>query len=377
MGLDEYIKKRDFENTPEPGPELDTSNQHRFVFQRHRASRLHYDLRLEMDGVLKSWAIPKGPSMNPLDKRLAVQTEDHPIKYLHFHGTIPKGNYGAGKMTIWDSGNYFSILEEEDLLKQFKDGILNLLFNGEKIKGEFALVRTNRGDQKNQWLLIKKKDRYSTDLNYDAEDYSNTEPAGNKQIPVKKLDPKAVIKPMLATSARKIFNDRDWIYELKWDGYRFVANIEDHKVSLTSRNGISYNSKFSEIVDDLKNISQDVILDGEVVALDELGLPVFQDLQNYSESSKTQLRYYVFDMLYLNGHSMLDLPLLDRKSLIPEVLESAKLSLYCDHIRGMGTAFYKKAVDAGMEGVIAKKADSTYTPGCRTENWLKIKSFFK
>lgn len=374
MGLDEYIKKRDFTSTPEPGAEIDSSNKHRFVFQRHRASRLHYDLRLELEGVLKSWAIPKGPSMNPSDKRLAVQTEDHPIKYLTFEGSIPKGNYGAGKMRIWDTGTFTSAISNKDLLEQLNEGNLKIQLNGEKIKGEFALVRTKRGDQQNHWLLIKKNDRYATELEYDAEDYKQTEETGELKGAVRTLNPKATIKPMLATSTKKIFNDKSWIYELKWDGYRMIANLNKGKVSLTSRNGISYNSKFSKIVDDLNIIPHDVILDGELVALNEHGLPVFQDLQNYDNKSTSDLRYYVFDMLYLNGHSMLDLPLLERKSLIPDVLENTKRSLFCDHIEGMGAAFYKKAIDAGMEGVMAKKADSTYSPGYRTESWLKIKS---
>ncbi len=375
MGLEDYIRKRDFDQTPEPGADLDSSNKHRFVIQRHQASRLHYDLRLEMDGVLKSWAVPKGPSMHPGDKRLAVQTEDHPIKYLTFQGNIPKGNYGAGEMSIWDQGTYSSALPEKDLLKQFRSGNLKVHFKGKKIKGKFALVRTSRGDQQNHWLLIKKKDSYATDLAYNAEDYTEFTSSRKREINIKPLNPESAIKPMLATSTKKIFNDPAWIYELKWDGYRVIAHVKDGKVSLTSRNGISYNSKFAEIVNDLKDIPHEVILDGEVVALDTNGLPVFQDLQNYNNKTKSNLRYYVFDMLYLNGHSMLELPLLERKSLIPEVLDSLDKTLYCDHIEGMGTAFYKKAVDAGMEGVMAKKGDSTYTPGYRTEKWLKIKPY--
>lgn len=168
MSLEDYIQKRDFKNTPEPEGEISVENKQRFVIQRHQASRLHYDLRLEIDGVLKSWAVPKGPSMNPKDKRLAIQTEDHPIKYLTFQDSIPKGNYGAGEMQIWDEGIFESAIST-DLSNQVNSGNLKIKFFGKKIKGEFALVRTNRGDKKNQWLLIKKKDESSTDLNYDAE----------------------------------------------------------------------------------------------------------------------------------------------------------------------------------------------------------------
>ncbi|TBW30301.1 DNA ligase D [Gramella sp. KN1008] len=372
MALDDYKRKRDFDNTPEPSAEVSDENKGRFVVQRHQARRLHYDLRLEMEGVLKSWAVPKGPSMNPKDKRLAVQTEDHPVKYLSFQGTIPKGNYGAGEMSIWDEGTFISAGEGEDLIDQFKDGNLKLEFFGKKLKGIFALVRTRREDEKNHWLLIKKEDSFSTELDYDAEVFVTEAPA--KRPKVRKLEPGQPVKPMLATAHKNIFNKPGWLYELKWDGYRLIANIRDGKVSIYSRNGIVYNSKFPNLVKDLENISNDVILDGELVVLDKNGIPLFQELQNYDSTTKGSLRFYVFDMLYLNGHSMLELPLLERKSLIPEVLEETVLSVYCDHVEGMGTAFYEKAVEAGMEGVIAKKADSVYTPGYRSEKWLKIKA---
>ncbi|HKL35740.1 MAG TPA: DNA ligase D, partial [Salegentibacter sp.] len=191
---------------------------------------------------------------------------------------------------------------------------------------------------------------------------------------VRKINPSEFIKPMLATTGKKIFNDPDWIYELKWDGYRALAHIEDGKVDLYSRNGISFNSKFPKLVKDLEQVENNVILDGEIVVLNKDGISQFQALQNYNKNTPGSLRFYVFDMLFLNGHSMLDLPLLERKSLIPEVVEDLDMVQYCDHIEGMGTAFYKKAIDSGMEGVIAKKADATYSPAYRTEKWLKIKA---
>lgn len=373
MSLEDYTKKRDFKNTPEPEGQLDDNDKGRFVIQRHQARRLHYDLRLEMEGVLKSWAIPKGPSMNPKDKRLAIATEDHPVKYLHFEGTIPKGNYGAGEMQIWDAGTYTTSDTSASLSEQWKRGDLKLEFHGKKIRGNFALVHSAREDHENHWLLIKKKDTYATDLDYDAETFANRskEPKLSK---LRSFDPKAPVKPMLAVNANKIFNDPEWIYELKWDGYRVIAHVKNGRAELYSRNGLSLNSKFSLLVRELEKLPYEVILDGEVVILDKNGLPQFQKLQNYDGASPGDLRYYVFDMLYLNGHSMLDLPLLDRKSLIPEVLEDLENVFYCDHIEGMGAAFYKRAVDEGMEGVIAKKANSTYTPGYRSENWLKIKA---
>ncbi|MDR9458183.1 MAG: DNA ligase D [Salegentibacter sp.] len=377
MGLEDYKKKRNFKDTPEPGADYSDENRGRFVIQRHQASRLHYDLRLEMEGVLKSWAVPKGPSMNPKDKRLAIQTEDHPVKYLDFEGTIPKGNYGAGVMKIWDKGTFRAAEGTADnLLEQLEEGNLKVEFKGQKIRGEFALVHTSRGEKQNQWLLIKKKDDFSTDLDYDAEIFAKKEKPDSKKEPVKikKIDPGDFLKPMLATVTKKIFNNPDWIYEIKWDGYRLVANIQDGEVNLYSRNGISFNKKFPGLRKELEQIPHDTILDGEVVILNEDGVPDFQALQNYDSKTKGELRYYVFDMLYLNDHSMLDLPLLERKSLLPEVLEDLEAVVYCDHIQGMGNAFYKKAIDAGLEGVIAKKADSTYSPGYRSESWLKIKA---
>lgn len=375
MPLDEYIKKRNFSNTPEPDAAYEKNKGRlRFVIQRHRATRLHYDLRLEMEGVLKSWAVPKGPSMNPADKRLALMTEDHPIKYLSFHGTIPKGNYGAGEMSIWDEGTYEAAGggDEKDLLKMLKKGDLKLSFFGTKVKGTFALVHTRRGgDKDNQWLLIKKKDEFSTELSYDAENLSEHA----KREKVKKLEVTELIKPMLATKAPEIFNKANWIYELKWDGYRALANIQKGKVDFYSRNGISFKAKFKEIYEHLKVIPHDVILDGEVVALDESGKPVFQKLQNYQKEPSGELRYYVFDILYLNGHNIMHLPLTERKSLIPEVIEDIPQVYYCDHVESMGKAFFEQAVEMGMEGVIAKKADSQYIPGSRSDKWLKIKAF--
>ncbi|MFO8146247.1 MAG: DNA polymerase ligase N-terminal domain-containing protein, partial [Gillisia sp.] len=287
MGLEEYFKKRDFNTTPEPEGSIPKSEGNlRFVIQRHQATRLHYDLRLEMQGTLKSWAVPKGPSMNPADKRLAIQTEDHPIEYLTFQGNIPKGNYGAGEMEIWDEGIYRGTgkISKKELLQQFENGDLKLEFFGKKIKGAFALVKTARGEKGNQWLLMKKTDDFSTDLSYDAEDFS---PRRNmKKIPapkIKSLQPTEIIKPMLATATKKIFNDPKWIYELKWDGYRMIANIKDGKATLYSRNGISFNSKFSRLKRDLEQIPHNVILDGEVVIVDKKGIPDFQKLQNYDE----------------------------------------------------------------------------------------------
>ena len=371
MDLDKYHQKRDFSKTPEPkGKEESVSGYSRFVVQRHRASRLHYDLRLEMDGVLKSWAVPKGPSMNPNDKRLSIHTEDHPLDYLTFEGSIPKGNYGAGKMTIWDSGSFSTSKgQEHPVNDQYKAGNLKIEFFGKRLKGSFALVHTKHRDKDNQWLLIKKQDDFATELQYDAEDLSSTKAGKTKE-----LDIHQVIKPMLATKAKAIFSDPDWIYEIKWDGYRMMANINQGTVQLYSRNGISFNQKFSQLHTSLKAVPHQGILDGEVVVVGEDGVPIFQALQHYGEDTKGELRYYVFDILFFNGHDMTQLPLTDRKSLIESVIEDLPMVYYCDHISSMGHTFYERAIGMGLEGVMAKKANSTYTQGGRSDQWLKIRS---
>lgn len=373
MPLEDYIKKRDFSQTPEPKALVrKQEGALQFVVQRHQARRLHYDLRIEMEGVLKSWAVPKGPSMNPKDKRLSIHTEDHPLDYLNFEGTIPRGNYGAGKMTIWDKGTYQPARGYEgNLAEQLADGNLKLEFFGKKLRGVFALVHTNRGDKNDQWLLIKKEDEYATQLSYDSEDLMERDESPSDSL---KVDLNQMVRPMLATKAPAIFSKPDWIYELKWDGYRMLANIRKGKVHLYSRNGITYNNKFLALFENLQVVPYDAILDGEVVVLNKEGIPEFQKLQNYGENTEGELRYYIFDLLYLNGHDITHLPLIERKSLIEEVIEGIPQVYYCDHVASMGNTFYEQAIAAGLEGVIAKKADSPYITGSRTENWLKVKS---
>ena len=383
MGLDDYNKKRKFDKTSEPKGTLDKSDGGRFVIQRHQASHLHYDLRLEMEGVLKSWAIPKGPSLNKDDKRLAVQTEDHPVKYLTFHGNIPKGNYGAGDMTIWDSGTY-TINESKgvkDGLKQLETGDLKIHFDGKKVKGDFALVRAHFGKEKNNWLLIKKDDEFAVDIPYDSERFAEKahKPEKESKAGVKNTitesDDGGAIKPMLAKTGKKIFDDKNWIYELKWDGYRTMASVNHRKVQLYSRNGLSQNQKFAPITESLKRFEEVAILDGEVVILNSEGYSDFQKLQNYNGEENENLVYYVFDLVYLNGHSTISLPLKDRKELLKSIIENAGLEniRFCDHIETLGTAFYEKVIKAGFEGVMAKDGNSAYYPGARSEVWLKFK----
>lgn len=373
MSLEEYRKKRHFKDTPEPEDIIDNDNKFRFVIQRHRASHLHYDLRLEMQGVLKSWAVPKGPSMNPKDKRLAVHAEDHPVAYLTFEGVIPTGNYGAGKMSIWDEGHYENLYPDNDVISDYASGKLKIVFHGDKIKGIFTLVRSTSMNKKNQWLFIKHADEFATEMNYNAEDFNLEISADTHEQDA--LNLKSMVKPMLASPGTKIFNDKNWIYELKYDGYRVLTNINSGQVELYSRNGISLNEKFKIIHDELGGIEHTAILDGEVVLLDAKGLPRFNDLQNYSvTSTKGVLVYYVFDLLHLNGHDTIDLPLLDRKELLKTLIEDFQHIMYCDHVDAMGITVFEQALAMGMEGVIAKKADSTYDLNLRSSNWLKFKN---
>lgn len=377
MSLKEYNKKRDFSQTNEPQGEVAQEiGELRFVVQRHDASHLHYDLRLELDGVLKSWAVPKGPSMNAKDKRLAVETEDHPMKYLDFQGTIPKGNYGAGEMTIWDTGTYTPISDKTKAVKSmYKNGDLKLTFFGSKLRGDFALVKTKFEGKQPQWLLIKKKDEFATDLDYDANLHVDEliKQPGKKP---KSLTLKNQVTPMLASTSKdmKFPTSKNWLYELKWDGYRMICNHSPTKTTLYSRNGLDYTLSYPTLVESLKELPKSAILDGEVVSLDKNGVSQFQWLQHYSEEPKGELAYVVFDLLYLDGHSITHLKLEERKELLQSLVENLPGIKYSDHITGGGKAFFEEAKKKGLEGIIGKKSDSLYYSGLRSEEWLKYKT---
>lgn len=388
MILDEYKKKRRFNKTPEPSGKLSKSSKDlKFVVQKHDASHLHYDLRLEMGGVLKSWAIPKGPSLNSEDKRLAIMTEDHPYDYLTFEGVIPEGNYGAGTVMVWDWGTYHPRKEAEDdeklLLEELREGRLTFVLNGKKLKGEFALARFK--NQEKNWLLIKKKDEYAKDSNNfdersvltgrEMEDIAqevNFNPEDLEKFPKTQMPSK--IKPMMATLIDKPFNNNEWIFEIKWDGYRTIAQIQKNDIELYSRNFISFNSRFSEIADTLKELNREAILDGEVVVLNESGKPDFQLLQDYFKTKKGTLVYYVFDLIYLDGHDLKTAPLIERKKLLVDILPNLSNIKFSDHIDSDGEKFFKLTSEQKLEGIMAKKKDSSYKPGIRSKNWLKIKA---
>ena len=381
MSLAAYNKKRDFRQTGEPAGKTEIAGTSRFVVQKHNASHLHYDFRLELGGVLKSWAVPKGPSLNPSQKRLAVMVEDHPLSYIGFKGTIPRGSYGAGTVEIWDKGKFEPIngdhkaITEKQALQALKNGELKFVLKGKKLKGEFVLVKI-KNDQKN-WLLIKHKDEYSTTTNYNAEEKNGkTVPektlASIRHVKPKKLNP--FIKPMLATITRTPFDNEDWLFEIKWDGYRAIAEIKKGKIKFYSRNGTDFSKRFPAIYMALMKIRHEAILDGEIVLLNEKNLPDFQKLQDYENHLNCPLAYYVFDILELNGKNTEKLPLEERKKILKQLLKNNQIIRYCDHIYSKGIAFLEKAKEQRLEGIIAKKKDSRYTRGYRGKEWLKIKN---
>ncbi len=428
--LKQYGSKRTFEKTPEPKPtdgavpdlrkglvsstgevaesELSPRKRNRLIFvvHKHAARTLHYDLRLELEGVLKSWAVPKGPSLDPSSKRLAVMVENHPLDYKDFEGLIPEGNYGAGGVIIWDRGFYHHPSMREDggneklLLEGLRKGNMKFVLEGEKLHGEFALVRTGKNGK--SWLLLKKKDRKTTPQDILKENRSVAseksleevlERGGSKSFRKRKLNqirlreaveskdlqdaparpmPHA-IEPMLATPIKKPFDHPDWIFEVKWDGYRAVAEIGEG-VSLYSRNRISFEKKFSPIVDSLRELKFNAVLDGEIVIVDDDGRPDFQKLQHYQGPGSGHLLYYVFDLLYFQGHDLTGLPLVRRKELLKKILPPSPKIRFSDHVWKEGVLFYHAAREKGLEGIIAKRSQSVYETGRRSRQWLKVKA---
>lgn len=412
MALTEYKRKRSFKKTPEPTGGKAAGDQLRFVIQKHAASHLHYDFRLEMKGVLKSWAVPKGPSTDPTIKRLAMMVEDHPYDYRHFEGTIPKGQYGGGTVIIWDEGTYEPAEgewtnkkdQEKILLHQLYSGKLKIVLHGQKLKGEYALVRSSYQGE-NSWLLMKVQDKYAKKSDITKKDKSvvsgktikqmekttdnvwQSNRTKKKAVNGKQVKPAAAVKattgkkskfpanitPMLATLVDKPFDDPGWVYEVKWDGYRALAFLNKGKVELKSRNNKSFNEKFYPVHAALKELKMDAILDGEIIVVGESGTSNFGDLQNWRSEADGELKFYVFDVLWLNGNSLMDLPLTERREQLLKIIPEHPLILVSQVFESSGHEFYEAASRMNMEGIMAKKADSDYTPGIRTKNWLKIK----
>jgi bifunctional non-homologous end joining protein LigD len=399
VSLRDYQSKRRFSQTPEPeGKVQEDSGPLRFVVQKHQARRLHHDLRLELGGTLKSWAVPKGPSLNPEDKRLAIMVEDHPLDYATFEGTIPAGNYGAGTVMVWDEGTYHvpgiaGRAENERLLQEaLAAGNVKLFLEGKKLRGEFALVKLKRGEE-NAWLLIKKQDDFATDRPRLEEDRSvlshrtmaeitsgRSPPNDSSALDLSDAPRSAMprnIKPMLASPVDKAFDHPDWLFEIKWDGFRAIAEVEQKGIRLYSRKNLSLAERFPSVVQTLRGLGHEAVLDGEIVALDATGKAQFQLLQNYQTAKKGVLAYYVFDLLYLDGHDLCNLPLVRRKELLARIIEGLPGVSLSEHITEHGRAFFEAVAGRQLEGVVAKLAKSRYLPGQRGQTWLKLKTHMR
>lgn len=429
--LKTYNKKRNFKKTAEPeGKVKGSKGKVIFMIQKHEASRLHFDFRIEVDGVLKSWAVPKGPPHIAKERHLAMMVEDHPYDYRTFEGTIPEGEYGGGTVMLWDEGTYYVPIRptetdkngkpklewtdemekdpdkiQEHVNEMIKHGSVKLYLEGKKLKGKFALVRFKTAGE-HAWLMIKDKDEYegkkikNEDLsvktgrtmlqitkdepgkkkvNFDHEDDSDSELDSSESLEAKQpvLDkPSTIYKPMLATLVDKPFNNEDWVFEIKWDGYRSITNV--HKqVELISRNGIILNKDYPPIVEALSKFKDEMVLDGEITVVNDDGVSEFQLLQNYrryGNKAEGNLIYYVFDILSYKGKSLEDLSFIERRKILKKALKQSEHIKLSDFIEETGNEFFALAEKRGLEGIIAKHKDSTYSQGTRSEKWLKIKS---
>lgn len=398
-----YRAKRAAERSPEPyaAGRADEGFGGLFVVHLHRARRLHYDLRLEMEGVLKSWAVPKGPSRNPKDKRLAVLVEDHPLEYGDFEGIIPEGNYGAGPVIVWDRGEWIPL---EDARAGWMRGKLLFELKGYKLKGRWTLVRikSKKASSGKEWLLIKERDRYASSQGDDflatsvlsgltVEELSR---AGEKArallprlrelaLPRRSLRAEEV-SLMLASSGERPFSREGWIFEIKYDGYRVLAARESGGAKLLSRNRQDLTAAFPEIARAVQALPyENLILDGEVVCLDERGRPSFDRLQRRGRLQRAldiknaavhlPATLFVFDLLALEGFDLRSLPLLERKRLLQEILPPAGALRYADHVEKEGEAFYRELMRMGLEGMVGKRADSPYRGG-RSSSWIKVRA---
>lgn len=387
--LVEYQKKRDFANTSEPSGEKGVKNKKkqelRFVVQHHEARRDHYDFRLEWEGVLLSWAVPKGPSYDPKDKRLAIEVEPHPLEYAEFEGTIPKGQYGGGTVMLWDEGVW---QPRYDFEKGLQEGSLKILLKGKRLKGKWALIRLKPKEddaaEENNWLLMKEKDEFVLDNdgigNYqtsvrsgrsmrEIEEEANAEKARN---PFEKADVE------LAKLVDKIPQSGRWLYEVKYDGYRILAYCAQKEARLVTRNGHDYSEKFESVASSLAKWANGraMVLDGEMVIPDEQGKTDFQALQNYIKNPKgNQVVYMAFDILALNGEDLRQYPLMKRKEILETLLKDAPTCLqYSKHVDGQGEECFALARQLGYEGIVGKKADSPYR-GERSGDWIKLKCY--
>lgn len=393
MSFKEYIAKRDFKNTAEPVPRLAKRTQHRFVIQKHDATRLHYDFRLELEGTLKSWALPKGLPFAHGEKHLAVHVEDHPVAYANFEGAIPKGQYGGGTVMVWDRGTY-ELLSKAPL-KDLQHGKLHFTLQGEKLRGEWYLVRLRGAD--NQWLIIrggesmkpvsKKTDDLSVLSKQTMKQLSRgdrvrqsketmSKPVGRARAKATKAAPlPGFVEPMNAKLAVAPPTG-DWFYEIKFDGWRALALKGGNQARLISRNENDFGGKFPEIMQSLAQLdAQDAIVDGEIVALDSQGRSSFQLLQAYDiGQEKPPLYYYAFDLLQLNGKDLKTLPVEKRKELLAKLLRKRPGTIrYSAGLGGNAEHLLEHARELGLEGLIGKREGSFYEAGRRSGAWIKLK----
>ncbi|MDD3750983.1 MAG: DNA ligase D [Tissierellia bacterium] len=382
VGLNEYNQRRNFEKTFEPEGRTETSEESlRFVVQHHLAGRDHYDLRLEWNGVLLSWAVPKGPSYNTKDKRLAVQVEDHPLEYRNFEGTIPKGEYGGGVVMIWDEGYWEPYMNVDEGLSE---GMLKFSLKGSRLRGRWALIRLKgkAGETKDNWLLLKEKDEYVKD-DEGMSEFTTSIRTGRTMAEIEKGHEEKIIKNpfskadvQLAKLANTVPEGDEWLYEMKYDGYRILAFVEGNSVRLITRNGNDITKRFFKIASSLIDLAKGraMVLDGEIVVTDDSGKTDFQALQNYLKAQKPQtLTYIIFDLLAIDGEDIRGHSLMDRKEKLESLMQDAPNNLYYSrYVKGYGKESFAAACEAGMEGIVGKKPDSIYS-GNRNDDWIKLK----
>ncbi|MER8432571.1 DNA ligase D [Mesorhizobium caraganae] len=408
-----YRAKREFSKTPEPAGGLVSGDGNRFVVHKHHATADHYDLRLQVGGVLKSWAVPRGPSLNPADKRLAVETEDHPLEYIDFEGVIPEGEYGGGPMIVWDTGTWAPM---DDVEKSLRTGAFKFRLAGEKLNGGWMLTRLKpkpgEDENKKNWLLFKERD-LAADTSIDILEARPESVKSGKRIeelvaPPKKParlppspgslkpgalpgavkgDPPSRIEPQLATQVPKPpggpLEDTGelWLHEIKFDGYRTMAHIVDGEVRLITRGGIDWTKRYGDLPQAFSRLPlSQAIIDGEIMVLDEKGISRFALLQDaLSAGAGSKLHFYAFDLLHLDGWDLRKAPLARRKALLAELLagmganSAIQLS---DHVEGDGQGLYDQATEHGLEGIVSKRANATYQSG-RTKSWTKVKALQK
>ena len=399
LDIETYNRKRDFSKTREPKGRKLKGKGDSFVVQKHDASRLHWDFRLELDGVLKSWAVPKGPSLDPGENRLAMRTEDHPLDYGDFEGTIPKGEYGGGTVMLWDQGRWEPD-PRKDPSKTIEEGHLHFTLEGERMKGEWVMFRLKPkpGEKAEPWMLKKVTDDFADPADGDAlvdncvtsvttgrtmaeiaagEDVWKSNRGGQEGGRAKRKAskaPPAFVEPQLATLVDEVPAGTSWIHEIKYDGYRLLLSVGEGVATAWTRNGLDWSDKFKVLVKAAAKLPPGCLIDGEAVALDDDGRPSFQLLQSTLKDQKgANLAFYAFDLLIDRGEDIRKLPNIERKERLAALLEGVSAPiLYGDHIIGRGEEMFEAVCKQGGEGIISKKASATYS-GTRTRNWLKIK----